>query len=115
MLCGNAILLENGWHHFVYHHLNYVNIPDCKNGMIRISIPHICKDDKYEKERLENVINETNREVKYVKVMILENGSVSLNYDHKICEKERASDIVPHMIKTLYCASEYLMFKLKAQ
>ena len=111
-LCGNTTLLENGWHHFVYHQLHYVNIPDCKNGMIRISIPHICKDSEYERKELEKVINETNREVKYIKVMILENGSVSLNYDHKISDEERACDIVPHMIKTLYGASEYLMLKL---
>ena len=47
--------------------------------------------------------------------MILENGSISLNYDHKISNEERACDIVPHMIKTLYCVSGYLMFKLLAQ
>ena len=114
-LCGSTTLLENGWHHFVYHHLHYVNIPDCKNGMIRISIPHICKKSVYDKDRLDDVINETNREVKYIKVVILENGSVSLNYDHKISEGDKASEIVPHMIKTLYSASEYFMFKLKAE
>ena len=114
-LCGSTTLLENGWHHFVYHHLHYVNIPDCNNGMIRISIPHVCKDSEYGKERIETVINETNREVKYIKVVILRNGSISINYDHKICEGERADDIVPHMIKTLYNASEYLMFKLQTQ
>lgn len=113
-LCGSTTLLENGWHHFVYHHLHYVNIPNCKNGMIRISIPHICKEDEYGRKKLERVVNETNREVKYIKVMILENGSISLNYDHKISNEERACDIVPHMIKTLYCVSEYLMFKLLA-
>lgn len=114
-LCGSTTLLENGWHHFVYHHLHYVNIPDCKNGMIRISIPHICKKSDYDKKRLEVIINETNREVKYIKVMILENGSISLNYDHKISEGDKASEIVPHMIKTLYSASEYFMFKLQAE
>lgn len=81
--------------------------------MIRISIPHVVKESEYGKKRLERVINETNREVKYIKVMILENGSISLNYDHKISEGDKASEIVSHMIKTLYSASEYLMFKLQ--
>lgn len=112
-LCGKTTLLENGWNHFVYHHLHYVNIPDCNNGMIRISIPHVCKDCEFCKERIETVINETNREVKYIKVVILKNGSISINYDHKICEGDKAGDIVPHMIKTLYSASEYLIFKLR--
>ena len=114
-LCGSTTLLENGWRHFVYHHLHYVNIPDCKNGMIRISIPHICKKSDYDKKRLEDIINETNREVKYIKVMILENGSISMNYDHKISDGDKTSEIVPHMIKTLYSASEYFMFKLQAE
>ena len=113
-LCGSITLLENGWHHFVYHHLHYVNIPDCKNGMIRISIPYVCKDSEFGRERIETVINETNREVKYIKVVILKNGSISINYDHKIGEGEEASDIVPHMIKTLYSASEYFMLKLQS-
>ena len=81
--------------------------------MIRISIPHVCKDCEFCKERIETVINETNREVKYIKVVILKNGSISINYDHKICEGDKAGDIVPHMIKTLYSASEYLIFKLR--
>ena len=83
--------------------------------MIRISIPHVCKDSEYGRNRLEEVVNETNREVKYIKVMILENGSISLNYDHKINKGDRACEIVPHMIKTLYSASEYFMFKLNTE
>lgn len=114
-LCGNITLLENGWHHFVYHHLHFVNVPDCKNGMIRMSIPHVCNYSDYEKKKLETIINETNRKVKYVKVFILRNGSISLNYDHKITDGEKANDIVPHMIETLYIASEYFMFKLQSK
>lgn len=114
-LCGKTTLLENGWHHFVYHHLHYVNIPDCKSGMIRFSIPHICSVCEYERERMETIVNETNREVKYIKVVILNNGSISINYDHKKSEGEKASEIVPHMIKTLYSASTYLMLKLQSK
>ena len=114
-MCGKVRMLNNGWYHFVYKHLHFVNIPDENNNMIRISIPHICKDVEYGKKKLEKAINETNREVKYIKAMILGNGSISLNYDHKISDGERACDIVPHMIKTLYYASEYLMFKLQTQ
>ena len=65
-LCGKTTLLENGWNHFVYHHLHYVNIPDWKNGMIRISIPHVCKGSGLGRERIDTIINETNREVKYI-------------------------------------------------
>jgi len=113
-LCGSTTPLLSGWHLFMYQHLCFVNIPDCRDGMIRISIPHIPEVGEYGGKRLEEVINETNREVKYIKVTILDNGSISLNYDHKICEGDKASEIVPHMIETLYKASGHLMRKLQA-
>lgn len=112
--CGNGTVLDNGWYHFVYRHLHYLYIPN-SNEMIRITIPHIGKNNEYEKEWLETVINETNREIKYVKVVVLNNGSISLNYDHKLSDDERINDIAPHIIETLYFASEYLIIKLQKQ
>lgn len=112
-LCGTVRTLNNGWCHFVYRHLHFVNIPDDNNDMIRISTPHVANSADYTREVLDKAINETNREVKYIKVMILGNGSISLNYDHKISKEERACDIVPHMIMTLFSATQYLKRKLK--
>ena len=114
-LCGNGTMLNNGWCHFVYHHLHYLNIPDDANGMIRISIPHIVNSAEYEKEAVDAAINETNREVKFIKAIVLKNGSISLNYDHRISNGENVSEIVEHIIKTLYIASEYLVLKLESK
>lgn len=112
-LCGKTVLLENGWNHFVYKDIQYVYIPNYKNDMIRISIPHICKVDEYERNNLERIINETNKTVKFIKIYVLDNGSISINYDHKICVGENFNDIVTHIIETLYSASEYFMLKLR--
>ena len=111
--CGNGTVLDNGWYHFVYRHLHYLYIPN--NSMIRITVPHIGMNNEYEKELLETAINETNREVKYVKVVVLGNGSISLNYDHKLSDDEKICYIVPHIIETLYFASEYFVMKLQKQ
>ena len=113
-LCGKVKMLNNGWCHFVYHHLHYLNIPDDTNEMIRISIPHVVNSKEYKKEEVDAAVNETNREVKFIKVMVLDNGSISLNYDHRISNNENVSEIVEHIIKTLYIASEYLVLKLKS-
>lgn len=114
-MCGTITLLDEGWHHFIYQGIDYVNIPNVQDGMIRISIPNIGDTYFLEGRHLETVINETNREVKYVKAVILENGSISLNYDHKIIGKENAEEIVPHMIKALSAASKHILTKLQTR
>ena len=113
--CGKIRVLNNGWCHFVYHHLHYLYIPDDSNGMIRISIPHVVNCNEYKKVEVDSAVNETNREVKFIKAMVLNNGSVSLNYDHRISKDEDVMEIVEHIITTLYMASEYLVLKLKSK
>lgn len=112
-LCGKVRVLNNGWYHFVYHHLHYLNIPD--NGMIRISIPYVANSNEYNKEDVDVIVNETNREVKFIKAMVLGNGSISLNYDHRISNGDNVCEIVEHIIKTLYVASQYIVLKLKSK
>ena len=113
--CGKVRVLNNGWCHFVYHHLHYLYIPDDANGMIRLSIPHVVNSKEYKKEEVDSAVNETNREVKFIKAMILNNGSITLNYDHRICYGENIREIVEHIIRSLYIASEYLILKLKSK
>lgn len=76
--------------------------------MIRVSIPYVDNINAYPREVADAAVNETNREVKYIKVVVLNNGSISLNYDHKLNNEEKCSETVVHMITTLYAASEYL-------
>ena len=112
-LCGKVNMLGNGWCHFVYRRLHFINIPDANNSMIRISIPHIANSSDYDKEALGTAINETNREMKYIKTIVLVNGSVALNYDHRTCNEEKAFDTVVHIITTLYHGATYLLLKLQ--
>ncbi len=113
--CGTVRMLNKGWCHFVYRHLHYLYIPDDANGIIRLSIPHVVNSKEYNKDVVDAAVNETNREVKFIKAMVLNNGSISLNYDHRISNGENVSEIVEHIIKTLYIASEYLVLKLKSK
>ena len=73
-----------GWWYFKYDDYQMVYIPDShSSNLIRICIPHFDSIGHYESEQLSTAINETNREVKYVKVIVLDNGCISINYDHK--------------------------------
>ena len=107
IICGNKMPLGNGWYLFVYHNIHFVTILDAEQKTIRFSTPHLAKVDDFDKEMLFKVINETNRMVKFVKVIVLGNGSISLTYDHRIDKHDDANDVVEHMIKSLYYVAEY--------
>ena len=107
--CGNAEIIPSmGWH-FMYNGRNFFYITGKNDGMIRFCIPHLVKADEYEAAQLSEAINDTNRSVKFIKVIKLDCGSVSLNYDHKTSPDETAADIVSHIITALDFASAYLL------
>ncbi len=113
-LSTNVIFFAGaGWWYFKYgsYQMLYIPTNDSSNA-IRICIPHFNSANQYESEALVAAINETNREVKYVKVVILGNGSISINYDHKYDGENDLYSMLLHMLKTLCFAAEYLKSKL---
>ena len=112
-LCGNTNKVPAfGWH-FVYNDLHYFYVPDKEHKFVRFTIPHIIKVNDMDIKDVTDIINETNREVKFIKAVILENSSISISYDHKIADQENIGHIVYHIINTLDFASNYLMKKIK--
>ena len=102
-----------GWWYFKYGSYQMVYIPaNNTSDTIRICIPHFDDANQYELESLVAAINETNREVKYVKVVKLGNESISINYDHKYDGENDLHSMLLHMLKTLCFAAEYLKSKL---
>lgn len=110
--CKNVETLSLKRWRFTYNRQWYFYMADKHDGMLRFCVPHLIKASDYDEKRLVEVINETNREVKYVKAVLLNCGSVSLNYDHKISSDETVENIVPHIIRALDFASNYLFDKL---
>ena len=114
-LCGQTILMPSlGWH-FKYKEQIYIYVVGKDESMIRFCIPFVAGLLSNDKELLKEAVNETNRNVKFIKVLLSEKkeSKVSLDYDHKITDKESAKDIVPHIIKALDFAARYLMEKIK--
>ncbi|MCD8297949.1 MAG: hypothetical protein LUC88_10290 [Prevotella sp.] len=112
--CGNADLLTSvGWH-FVYNGRHYFYISDkSDDNVLRFCVPHLIKASDYDSGLLAGAINETNRNVKFIKVMVLECGSVSIDYDYKLTSCKSAGAIVPHIINSLDFAANYFINKLK--
>lgn len=109
-MCGQAILMPSlGWH-FKYKEQVYFYVVGRDESMIRFCIPYIAGLSSYSKELLKEAVNDTNRNVKYIKALLSDKDEVkvSLDYDHKVTDKESAKDIVPHIIKSLEFAVRFL-------
>lgn len=114
-LSEKVIVLNNGWCHFEYRHVHFVSVPDKRKEMIRISVPHVANSNDYSREILDTIINETNQHVKFIKAIVLNNGSISLDYDHQVSQGEKMDKIVLHMITMLFEASEYIKMKFQKE
>ena len=114
-MCGQTIPTPSlGWH-FKYKEQVYIYVVGKDESMIRFCIPFVAGLSSQDKELLKEAVNETNRNVKFIKALLSkkDDAKVSLDYDHKITDKESAKDIVPHIIKALDFAARYLMEKIK--
>ena len=110
--CGCVELMPSmGWY-FSYNGRHFFYLTGKDDGMMRFCVPHLVKAEDYDMTLLAESINDTNRNVKFIKAVKLECGSVSLNYDHKMIENESARNIVPHIINALDFASAYLLSRL---
>ena len=109
-MCGNAKFMPSlGWH-FRYNGQVYFYVVGKDESMIRFCIPFVAGLLSNDKELLKEAVNETNRNVKFIKALLSkkDDAKVSLDYDHKITDIESAKDIVPHIIKSLDFAVGFL-------
>ena len=115
-MCGQTILMPSlGWH-FKYKKQVYFYVVGKDESMVRFCIPFVARLPLYDKELLKEAVNETNRNVKFIKALLSEkdDAKVSLDYDHKITDLESAKDIVPHIIKSLDFAVRFLKRTVRA-
>lgn len=80
-----------------------------------MTIPHIMKVELDNMNEVKVAVNSTNRELRFIKAVILNNGSVSICYDHKITKNENIAEVVSHIIKTLDFASNHLKKKISGK
>ena len=115
-MCGQTIQMPSfGWH-FKYNGQVYFYVVGKDESTIRFCIPFVAGILSNDKELLKEAVNETNRNVKFIKALLSEkdDAKVSLDYDHKITDIESAKDIVPHIIKSLDFAVRFLKRTVRA-
>ena len=114
-MCGQTILMPSlGWH-FKYNGQVYFYVVGKDESMVRFCIPFVAGLYSQDKGVLNEAVNDANRNVKFIKALFSDRDEikVSLDYDHKITEKESAKDIVPHIIKTLDFAVGYFKERVR--
>lgn len=114
-LCGQTILMPSlGWH-FKYKEQVYIYVVGKDESMIRFCIPFVAGLSSQYKDLLKEVVNDTNRNVKFIKALLSEkdDAKVSLDYDHKVADNESAKEIVPHIIKALDFAVGYFKERVR--
>lgn len=115
-MCGQTILMPSlGWH-FKYNGQVYFYVVGKDESMVRFCIPFVAGLSSLDKELLKDAVNDTNRNVKFIKALLSEkdDAKVSLDYDHKITDLESAKGIVPHIIKSLDFAVRFLKRTVRA-
>lgn len=89
-MCGNAKFMPSlGWH-FRYNGQVYFYVVGKDESMIRFCIPFVAGLSLQDKGLLNEAVNDANRNVKFIKALFSDRDDikVSLDYDHKITEKE---------------------------
>ena len=74
-MCSQTIQMPSlGWH-FKYNQQVYFYVVGKDEGMIRFCIPFVAGLSSNDKELLKEAVNETNRNVKFIKALFLENNA----------------------------------------
>lgn len=108
---GMVQCLPNGWWSFTYNNWEMLYIPSMQKELyssLRICIPEFRAADVNRLKILSGAVNVLNKNMRFVKASLLDNGAICINYDHKCCSSDDIPIIVGHMLKVLSFAAEYL-------
>ena len=99
-------VLPAGWH-FMFNQRHYLFLPSPRADMARICIPHLALRRGCGVAQLSDAVNATNRSVRFVKAMTLENGAVAINYDFHVFENHCVGEVVARVVQALDYAAGF--------
>lgn len=112
--CGRMGVLPNGWHLFSFRGRHFIYSSDGK-GLLQFSIPFLLDSGEYKMDLVVKAVNDANRKLRFIKVLLLDNGAVSLAYDYLFTDAGQAGRIADHIIDTLDNAADYFVRQLDSQ
>ena len=103
-LCGKVEWMPGLGHYFLINNTLCLYMYCKGTGSLRFAIPYLAKATEDNKSKMMDLVNQTNREVKYIKAALLDND--------KVMKGEKPQDFVPHIINALGFASNYIIEKI---
>lgn len=108
---GAVELIENVGCFFMLNGNQCIYMDNKDSRLLKFSIPCLMKVSVDTRLHVANVVNQANREIKYVKTLLLDNNCVSLVYERRI-DKRFNEHIVSHITAALDFASKYIKQKI---
>ena len=100
----------------MFNQRHYLYLPSPRADMARICIPHLAfRRVGCDAAQLSNAVNATNRCVRFVKAMTLENGAVAINYDFHIFENHSVGEVVARVVQTLDFAARFFEMRMNGK
>lgn len=112
-LCGKVEWMPGVGHCFMIKDTLCLSFHCKRTNSLRFTIPYLADAADENVERMMELINQANREVKYIKVTLSDNGSLTLTYDYKMVSGGKPKEVIPHIIKALDFASSYIRNKIE--
>lgn len=112
-LCGKVIRLPGDTYHFKVNGLDCLYMKTGRSNYLRFVAPCVSQAPVSQHNEYLSMLNQVNKEIRYIKALLLDNGSIAVNYDCRLVDEQSHREVVTHIIKTISFASGYITDRIQ--
>ena len=107
-ICGKVIDFPGFGYLFKINNIDCMCMKTSKKDQLRFVVPCAKKIPISNQNEYMNRINQVNKELRYVKILLLDTGCIVVNYDYKLVSNANYKEIVYHIIRVISFAVTYI-------
>lgn len=111
-ICGKVIEFPGLGCHFKINGIDCICLQTRPKDNLRFIVPCAAKIPMSNQQEYMILINQVNKELRYVKVFLLDTGCIAVNYDHKLFDNTNSNTIINHIIQAISYAVRYISDKI---
>lgn len=112
-LCGKVIRLPGDTYHFKVNGLDCLYMKTGRRNYLRFVAPCVSQVPASQQNDYMSMLNQVNKEIRYIKALLLDNGNIAVNYDCRLVDEQWHREVVTHIIKTISFASGYITDRIQ--